>query len=305
MFFFFKRVCDLSALSGGFFKTNILPKKIDWSILAQCDGFAVERLVETQDRSAMRAVQSMRETIFERKIANDVDWRKTFEVLCNAYKDLSPNFSIEHDLFGGYRFMYRGKTVLKPPFVLKRIPVGFVKPVPEGVVTNLSVMSSERTGGLLLLLGPVRFVNSDCNPNAEYNFSSDAGIVQLKLRKRINPGDEIIVKYGSEFFELNSCLCRTCVIERRDEENVSTFFDTLLYSISENLAQSLLAELGKELEAVRPKKRRIRGRELIELYKQMSTAPLEITTSDYIEPEDDCLSVLKSLILVLTKSMMP
>ena len=93
---------------------------------------------------------------------------------------------------------------------MRRNPVGFVAAIPDGVVTDLSVMSSENTGEQLLLLGPVRFVNSDCTPNCEYDFTSDSGIVQLKVKQRISPGDELFVKYGPEFFEFNSCLCRTC-----------------------------------------------------------------------------------------------
>ena len=84
--------------------------------------------------------------------------------------------------------------------MLRRNPIWFVSPIPEGVVTNLSVMSSERTGQQLLLLGQIRFVNSDCSPNCDYDFSSDAGVVQLRVKRRINPGEELFVKYGPELF---------------------------------------------------------------------------------------------------------
>ena len=76
---------------------------------------------------------------------------------------------IRHNNFGGYRLLYVGKTVVQPPFVFRRKPVGFIRPIPDGVVTNLSVMSSERTGEQLLMLGPLRFGNSDCSPNCEYD----------------------------------------------------------------------------------------------------------------------------------------
>ena len=99
--------------------------------------------------------------------------------------------------------MYRGNKVLTPSTILRRNPIGFVVPVPEGVVTNLSVMSTERTGEQLLLLRPMRFNNSDCQPNCEYDFSSVLGIVQFRVKRRINPDDEIFVIYGSEFFDEN------------------------------------------------------------------------------------------------------
>ena len=61
--------------------------------------------------------------------------------------------------------MYSGKHPVNPPSVLRRNPVGFISVVPEGVVTDLSIMSSERTCEQYILLGPMRFVNSDCSPN--------------------------------------------------------------------------------------------------------------------------------------------
>ena len=175
----------------------MLSKKIEWSVLAQCDLYVVERLVETSDRPAMKTVEPMREPIFERKVAKEEMWKEAFTVLCKAYKDLNPLFNIEHDSYGGYRLLYRGKEEVKPPTVFKNVPVGFVRPVPQGVVTELSVMSSERTGKQLVLLGPIGFVNSDCKPNCEYDFSSDRGIAQLKVRRLILPGDELLVRYGT------------------------------------------------------------------------------------------------------------
>ena len=266
---------------------TMLSKKIDWSVLAQCDYYAVERLVQTVDRPAMKTVQPMREAIFERKLAHNSHWQEAYNVLCKSYQDLSPTFSIEHDNFGGYRLMFRGEEAVRPPFVFKRLPVGFIRPIPEGVVTNLSVMSSERTGQQLLLLGPIRFVNSDCNPNCEYGFSSDAGIVQLRVRKRINQGDEIFVKYGPEFFEANSCLCRTCVLTRRLEEKNAILFETILDDLVMETAENFLSEQKLSQNIPPPKKRRIRGREMVALYNTMTTAEIEITLDDYKESDTD------------------
>ena len=66
----------------------------------------------------------------------------------------------------------------------------------------------------MLLLGPVRFVNSDCEPNCEYDFTSDNDIVRIKTRRKLKPGEEVTVKYSNDFFDINSCLCKTCVISR-------------------------------------------------------------------------------------------
>ena len=86
-------------------------RKVEWSVLAQCDLFAVQRLVETGERSAMHTVQPMRETIFNRKILKEKLWSDTFEAVCSTYRQLSPDFKIAHDNFGGYRLLYTGKKL--------------------------------------------------------------------------------------------------------------------------------------------------------------------------------------------------
>ena len=134
-------------------------------------------MVQTPDRVAMRAVEPISKAIFERKISKDEKWKNAYNALCTAYQNLIPLFSIRHDKFGGYCLCYSGESVVKPPYIFRRNPIGFVREVPEGSVTNLSVMSLERTGWQLLLLGPVRFVNSDCEPNCEYDFSSESEII--------------------------------------------------------------------------------------------------------------------------------
>ena len=135
------------------------------------------------------------------------------------------------------------KTCVSAKTVFKRNPLGFVREIPEGVVTDLSIMSSERTGKQFILLGPVWFVNSDCDPNAEYDFSSEDGIVQLRVKRRIKPGDEIFVKYGPHFFEFNACLCRTCEVKAKEEFQESNFiFDVLLSGLLLELTQQIIEE---------------------------------------------------------------
>ena len=192
----------------------------------------------------MRTVTPMRETLFDRKIAKDSVWKEAYEAVCKAYKNLQPNFEIKFDNFGGYRLMYTGKSTVQPPTILRRVPIGFVRAVPEGAVTDLSVMSSTRTNEQLLLLGPLRFANSDCSPNCEYDFSSLAGIVELKVKRRLLPGDEILVKYGPEFFEFQECKCRTCWLQQRDEICNDTF-----YSLTDALLSELTIEVYAELSS--------------------------------------------------------
>ena len=156
-------------------------KKVEWSIIAQCDLFAVERLIDSHDRPTMKTVIKMNEKTFKNKINRDDVWKRVFEAICDSYQSLQPSFKISHDKFGGYCLLYTGLEIIRPQTVLNSNAIGFIKPVPEGAISNLSVMSSQRTGETLILLGPLRFVNSDCSPNAEYDFTGDSGIVKLRF----------------------------------------------------------------------------------------------------------------------------
>ena len=257
----------------------MIPRNVDWSVLAQCDYFAVENLVQTAERPAMRTINPISESIFQIKLSREGKWRETYDAVCSAYRNLGPSFQIDHDNFGGYRLLYKGKQVIHPPSVFKRNPVGFVASVPDGVATNLSVMSSERTGNQLLLLGPMRFVNSDCSPNCEYDFTSDSGIVQLRVKRKITPGDEILVKYGPDFFEFNACRCRTCEVKKKQDVNNEVIFDLLLQDILEDLATEELDEEQNTSPSSTslanfPKRKCIRGRELVEVFNEMASSPM-------------------------------
>ena len=187
----------------------MLPKEVDWVVLSQCDAYAVKRFVETQDRPAVSMITPMSERLFDQKLRQDDLWRRTYEILCSSYKKLQNVFSIVHDQFGGYRLVYSASDEIKVGTILRRSPVGFLKSIPDGV-SDLSIMRSEQTGFNVVLLGPVRCINSDCDPNCEYDFSSDVGIVQIRVKKKLQKGDEIFVKYGDDFFATNQCKCRSC-----------------------------------------------------------------------------------------------
>ena len=60
-----------------------------------------------------------------------------------------------------------------------------------------------------LLAGSFRFVNSLCNPNCKYEFTSLNGLpcVEMKTLEAIKAGDEITVYYRKEFFESLECRC--------------------------------------------------------------------------------------------------
>ena len=169
--------------------------------------------------------------------------------MCQSYQKLRPLFSIVHDNYGGYRLLYNGKAVVSP-YVFKRNPVGFVAPIPDGVVTELSVMRSERTGQQLLLLGPIRFVNCDSEPNCEFEF---------------------------EFFEINACLCRTCRFQKL-EQNAAEVFESLLEGCIYETTDEVVLELEEHIVTnslpSMPKKRKVRGSALIERVNELTSSPL-------------------------------
>jgi histone-lysine N-methyltransferase SUV420H len=71
------------------------------------------------------------------------------------------------------------------------------------------VLSRKKTCSLML--GPARFVNHDCDANAQLLNEGRDGI-QIVVTRPIDVGDEIAVFYGSDYFSCHNkrCLCRTC-----------------------------------------------------------------------------------------------
>ncbi|ODQ64412.1 hypothetical protein NADFUDRAFT_79930 [Nadsonia fulvescens var. elongata DSM 6958] len=65
-------------------------------------------------------------------------------------------------------------------------------------------------GGTHLMLGPLRFVNHDCNSNAR--FCIKAGLLGIKTTRRIEIGEEITATYSIDYFgdENRDCLCSDC-----------------------------------------------------------------------------------------------
>ena len=75
--------------------------------------------------------------------------------------------------------------------VLPRSPVGFLVPVPDDI-TDLSVIQKISSPGIsFLMLGPTRFANSNCNPNAECDSTNEQKVVKLRALKTILQGDEV------------------------------------------------------------------------------------------------------------------
>ena len=178
----------------------MIPREANYSILAHCDCYAVASEVETKDRPASTSITPLSATEFKKRISEQELWKKTYNTLVNAYRKLKLNFEIVHDDFGGYRLIYSGKSNISSGTTLREV-VGFIRPFPNGAVTELSIMEARSNGNQLLLLGPVRFVNSHCNENCAYDYTRSDRAVQLVTKKQIKPGDELFVRYGKDFFD--------------------------------------------------------------------------------------------------------
>ncbi|KAF2175906.1 SET domain-containing protein, partial [Zopfia rhizophila CBS 207.26] len=75
---------------------------------------------------------------------------------------------------------------------------------------NFTIVTSSRSNCSSLFLGPARFVNHDCEGNAELRPANDG--MQIVATRYIRIGEEITVKYGSHYFGEDNCdcLCATC-----------------------------------------------------------------------------------------------
>ena len=195
-----------------------MEKNLRWSIFVQCDGQAVRQLVEYGNREPQAVVRLKSKAQFRQLCQNDKTIERCYQRFVSAYEKLDSEFEILHDQFGGYRLVYVGTSPLKAKIVLKTSPVGYLC-LFEKIISDLSVVSKVSTGEEFLMLGPVRFINSDCAPNCEYDFTSSDRIVRLRTLKNLSPGTEITVKYGPDFFEKCECMCATC--SKENIRNVS------------------------------------------------------------------------------------
>jgi hypothetical protein len=77
---------------------------------------------------------------------------------------------------------------------------------------DFSIVDTDRNGESFFL-GPARFVNGDCDPNAQLIPTGSSGMI-VKAIKDIKVGEEITANYGEDYFGDHNyeCLCMTCEI---------------------------------------------------------------------------------------------
>ena len=212
-----------------------LPKDVDWRILSHCDGQAVRKEVEYGDRDAMTVLRLRPLESFLTECDKNQKLSKCYQICLKSYRNLTGFYEKQHDTFGGYCLIYTGKEKIMAKTVLPRSPVGFLVPVLDDI-TDLSVIQKKSSPGIsFLMLGPTRFANSSCDPNAEYDFTNEQKVVKLRALKTILQGDEVLVKYSDDFFANYDCLCAKCKLDR-----------TFLAHFLRNLELVLFSELLEE-----------------------------------------------------------
>lgn len=129
----------------------------------------------------------------------------------NRYNPLAPEACII-----ARRIFHRGDTI-------KYLTGAMVPMTPSeedefaGSQADFSIIYSSRVGGMSLLLGPARFVNHDCEPNAKF-VTTNKENVTLIVERDIELGEEITVNYADDYFGVGNreCLCRTCEVQMRN-----------------------------------------------------------------------------------------
>jgi histone-lysine N-methyltransferase SUV420H len=91
----------------------------------------------------------------------------------------------------------------------------------EEMESAFSVIMSSCRKTIHVLLGPARFVNHDCNPNAKLTPIGDK--VQAIATRVVTAEQEITVDYGKEYFGRSNCdcLCKSCRGINRSDNQLS------------------------------------------------------------------------------------
>ena len=175
------------------------------------DAQIVRHSVEYGSRSAEVVKRLLPHESFQALISENSNWNTCYQKMCSLYKLIEEDFSIKHDSYGGYKLIYCGKNILRSRVVLSDGPKGILRKIPDTKTDQSVIQKTSDKNSSYPMLGPIRFIISDCEPNAKYDFSSqDKTLVRLRTLKKIKPGDEVFVKYGEHFFAKNECQCKTC-----------------------------------------------------------------------------------------------
>ena len=144
-------------------------------------------------------------------------WESAYHHVRYLYESIKDSFAIKHDNYGGYKLIYSGIESIPGRTVLPNGPKGILRIIPEDFTDLSMIYKVSDKDTAYLMLGSIRFIISDCEPNCEYDFSSlEKTLVRLRTLKKLKTKDEVLVKYSDDFFSNHECKCRTCSVRERE-----------------------------------------------------------------------------------------
>ncbi|KAJ7894675.1 hypothetical protein B0H14DRAFT_3426705 [Mycena olivaceomarginata] len=184
---------------------------------------AIKRLFEAEKHMLINCYQTLPGLKYEtdvltRKVSaaiRDIEWTKTFHMalLCSAL--------IAYCSPPGPPSVSRSFAWEPPPAVALVSKLrenefvyelsGLMSTDYEPDNSGLSAITCPIHGTEHILFGPIRLVNHDCNPNAEFVHITGTRAMVVQTRRGIPRGSEILVNYGKKWFG-PLCPCLTCSV---------------------------------------------------------------------------------------------
>ena len=201
--------------------------------LALCDGFAAKKFVSTSGSSvsALTALPEFR-TFKEMATKKDFDLLRRLE---GIYEEtIKTGCSFSADAFGGHCLITVKSIPKNFVFPYPLCLVAKIKPEEEHLFDDISTIAATKLCQFpRLLAGSFRFVNSSCDPNCRYEFTSSDGspCVKLKTLRAIQSGEELTVFNGEEFFESSECRCPQWHLHKHLSEEATIQRLSLPYSL--------------------------------------------------------------------------
>ena len=218
-------------------------------ILVQCDNLISNNLLKKKGRQIMSMVEDIDYDYISNWIVTDNRYKKCAETLKKCYNEaLGAGYIFEHDAFGGYGLFYNCDVpivVSKRRDVLLHNLCALLQPVSDSdmpLFKPISIFSgTEACRQNRIMVGPVRFANHSCCPNAEYVASSFGTLkcVKLKLLKTLSKGEEITDFYGSSFFGEGNWECK-CPHSSMHSERPMVFSEKQKSLISANIEKRFI-----------------------------------------------------------------
>lgn len=191
-----------------------IPRPKLYRIIAEADGQLVRELISTENRQARYGIDLIAHDEFKAAVSRpNFPYTSTYNKLRKAYTGcLNSGILFRPDSFGGYclettRGFAAGEKLTHV--------IGFLAVLPkseEDIFEDISAFRrTKKCPSMRLMLGPARFANHSCEPNADYYAASDydgRNCIVLEALKDIEAGSEITVYYNPNYFGENNMFCR-------------------------------------------------------------------------------------------------